>query len=387
MSRPAVTPVADLSPDQVRSLRLASLLLRPHPAGPEATSVAEVVTWLGALQAQDHGSGLWSLGVRLPHLDQAGVEAALERREALRTWPMRGTVHLVPARDARWMVQILGERPLAQAEHRRKQIGLDAATADRAVEVIGEALAGGGRLTRAQVLERLTASGLSVSGQLGYHLLWYASQHAVSCIAPHVDGEQTFVLLDEWAPDPWLPEREEALATIAARFVRGHGPVPLKDFVGWTGLTAADARLAVAGAGEEIVTVTCDGVPMLVSAQLLDSPTAADTAADDATAGSPVALLPGFDEFVLGYKDRSLLMTPEQFQVVVPGGNGIFQPTVVRDGRVAGTWKRKKLTARSRLEVALFDDAVRDGVLDAGLAAAADGYARYLGQPVELRVG
>lgn len=379
----APSPIADLSGGQVRALRLASLLLRPHPGVPAASSVADVVSWMGAMQAQDLASGLWSLGVRLPALDQAAVVEAMERREALRTWPMRGTVHLVPARDARWMVEILGERPLSQAAYRRRQIGLDDAVAERAVELIGGALVGGGRMRRSELLEHLVASGLPVSGQLGYHLLWFASQRGVTCMAPNVDGEHTFVLLDEWVPDPWRPEREEALATIATRFVRSHGPVPLKDFVGWTGLTVGDAKRGVAAAGAAIATVTCDGAPMLVDASLAAHLGEAPDSAGDRL----ISLLPAFDEFVLGYKDRSLIMTPEDMKVVVPGNNGIFQPTLVREGHVAGTWRRKRLTSRSRLEVAPLaawrpDDAAIEATADAAAA-----YGRYLGEPVEVRWG
>ena len=237
----------DLTPQDALALRMSSLLLGEPAERP--TDVAGVVTWFGAMQAQDLGSGLWSLGVRLPHLTEADVHAALEHREALRTWPMRGTVHLVPPRDARWMLALMGERALAGAAARRAFLGLDEAVADRAVDVLGEALAGGGRLTRAECVARLEQAGISSAGQLGYHLLWYASQRGVTCIAPNVGTEQTFVLLDEWVPDPVRLDRDEALATIAVRYFRSHGPTTRQDFAGWTGLTMADAKKGIAAAG------------------------------------------------------------------------------------------------------------------------------------------
>ncbi|MFD0821324.1 DNA glycosylase AlkZ-like family protein, partial [Micromonospora zhanjiangensis] len=88
---------------------MVSLLLRAHPGGIRPPDdVAGVVEWFGAMQAQDVASGMWSLGVRLPGRTQVDVLAAMERREAVRTWPMRGTVHLVPPRDARWMLDLTG---------------------------------------------------------------------------------------------------------------------------------------------------------------------------------------------------------------------------------------------------------------------------------------
>ncbi|PZF92262.1 winged helix DNA-binding domain-containing protein [Micromonospora deserti] len=309
---------------------MTSLLLRPHPTA-RSSSVAEVVAWFGAMQAQDAASGMWSLGARLPGLSHADVHDALERREALRTWPMRGTIHLVPARDARWMLELTGVRSLAGAATRRAQLGLAEADAARATEVLGEALAGGGRLTRAQCLATLTAAGIDTGGQRGYHLLWYASVRGVTCLTPNVGSAQTFALLDEWAPAPHRPDRDEALALLTRRYVRSHGPVTAREFAGWTGLTLTDARRGFAAAGAALAAVRVDGEEALVDAALLDAPR---EPVDD------VLALPGFDEYLLGYKDRSLMLDPAHKDAIVPGGNGVFQATLVRAGRVVGTWKR-----------------------------------------------
>src|SRR3954449_11557478 len=178
-------------------LRLGSLLLR----GGGPSTVAGIVEWFGAMQAQDVNSALWSLGCRLPGRTIEDVNAALEERTVLRTWPMRGTVHFVPAADAHWMLELMGVRTLAGAAKRRDTLGLDERTVDRAVEILGAALAGGGRMTRAECMATLTEGGVEVTGQRGYHLLWYAAQRGVTAIAPHIGKEQTFVLLDDWVPD------------------------------------------------------------------------------------------------------------------------------------------------------------------------------------------
>jgi hypothetical protein len=366
---------AALTATAVRRLRLAALLL--SPGAPTASTVAEVVTWFGAMQAQDLGSVQWSFGIRLPGTTVADIDAAFERREALRTWPMRGTVHAVPARDAHWMLELMGAGPLAGAAKRREFLGLSEHDADRACDVLGSALASGGRLTRAACLAELERQGITGAGNYGYHLLWYASQRGVTCIAPHVDGEQTFVLLDEWVPDPRRLERDEALATIATRFVRSHGPVRVQDLAGWTGLGVRDARAAVALAGDAVTTVEHDGQDLLVGAELLD------VAGDVTARAHPVTVPPGFDELVLGYKDRSLLLEPAQFDAVVPGGNGVFRPTLVRDGRVVGTWRRLPSKTKAIVEVTPFDEVPARVRTRAEQALA--GYATFLGRPLEVR--
>lgn len=370
----------ELTTEDALRLRLASLLLTDRDGGPAAQAdrpadVAGVVTWFGAMQAQDLGSVQWSLGARLPKFTVDDVHAALERREALRTWPMRGTVHLIPPRDARWMLDLMGSKALAGAAKRREYLGLTEQMADRAVDVLGAALAGGGRLTRAECLAALSEAGVDVTGQLGYHLLWYTSQRGVTCIAPNAGTEQTFALLDDWAPDSYRPDQDEALATIALRYFRSHGPTTRKDFAGWTGLSATEAKRGIAGAGDGLAAATVDGEEMYLDPALLDAPVAG--------AGSEIMVLPGFDEYLLGYKDRSMMVAAEHKQAIIPGGNGVFQPTVVRAGRVIGTWKRT--VGRKQVTVDVKPLVKLRAADRAAVDTAFEPYARYLGRPVQTR--
>ena len=349
--------------------RLTSLLLRPHPVARPA-DVVGVVEWFGAMQSQDMASGRWSLGARLPGWTVTDVDAALERREAVRTWPMRGTVHLVPPADARWMLDLMGVRALAGAAARRQTIGLDPATAERGVEILAAALAGGRRLTRAECLRTLSEGGITLGPQQGYHLLWYASQKGVTAIAPTIGKEQTFVLLDEWAPKPHMPDRDEALGLIALRYFRSHGPATVADLARWTGLTVKDCRTGVAVAGDALATV--DGMHVDAALAGADLPDVDDWLA-----------LPGFDEFLLGYRDRSMMVDDAHKQAIIPGGNGVFQATVVRGGRVVGTWKR---TLTRKAVVVAVQPLVAFGVVDRKhTEAALQPYATFLGLPLEVR--
>jgi hypothetical protein len=357
----------ELTTAQALALRLRSQL-QTHE------DVAGVVGWFGAMQAQDMASGLWSLGVRLPGWTTADVSAALERREAIRTWPMRGTVHLVPPADAHWMLELMGVRALAGAAKRRETIGLSEAAAERGVETLATVLKGN-RLTRAECLTALAEAGVELGPQMGYHLLWYASQRGVTCIAPHIGKEQTFVLLDEWAPEPRRPERTEALGIMALRYFRSHGPATRADLARWTGLTMADVRAGIAAAGDLLTTVRVDGAEMVLHRALLDTTPAQP-------AGDWVAL-PGFDEYILGYKDRTLVMAPEHLTAVVPGGNGVFRSTLVRGGRVVATWTR---TLGRRAVVVEVQPLLELGPADRVRAEEAlQPYAAFVGLPAQVR--
>ncbi len=318
---------------RIRAARMASLLLDDRPTGER--TVAGVVEWFGAMQGQDLASVMWSLGLRTGRTrDEVG--AAFESGEILRTWPMRGTLHVVPGADARWMIAHLGARALRGAEARRQFLGLAEEDADRAAAVLRDALAGGRSMTRAECVTALEAAGIPGAGQRAYHLLWYASQKGVTCVGPQRGKDQTFVLLDEFAPPGPDLDRPSALAVIAERFVRSHAPVSAHDLARWADLTVTDARAGLAAA-DGVVPRTFGGRDLFVTEALLDDPTAG------AEPTLPARALPGFDEFVLGYRDRTAQLDADHEELVVPGGNGVFANTLVLDGRVVGTWRRREL--------------------------------------------
>jgi hypothetical protein len=274
------------------------------------------------------------VGVRCDGMTQADIHQATADRKILRTWPMRGTVHFVPPADAKWMLDVTGVRAVASAAGRRAQLGLTEQIVNRAVEILHQALTGARSLTRSECVQLLTDAGVHTAPEHGYHLLWYASQIGVTCIGPQQGKDQTFVLLNEWVPNPNVLSRDEALATLAERYFRSHGPTTRADFVGWTGLTVADAKRGIELAGDTLTAIDTETSPMITSIDSLDQ---------HVTTGSPDAdllLLPGFDEYLLGYKDRTAMIDADRMNQIIPGGNGVFKPTIVANGRVIGNWKR-----------------------------------------------
>jgi hypothetical protein len=230
------------------------------------------------------------------------------------------------------MLELMGVRLLAGAAKRREGIGLTEATAERGVEILATVLKGN-RLTRAECLAALADGGIELGPQMGYHLLWYASQRGVTCIAPHIGKEQTFVLLDDWAPAPNTPDRAAALGIMALRYFRSHGPATVKDLVRWAGVLVRDVKAGLAVAGDRLAALDVDGV-----AHWMDPETPERLAGCRADA-ERVLLLPGFDELVLGYADRTCTVPAEFAERIVPGNNGMFRPTVVSGGRAVATWR------------------------------------------------
>lgn len=324
------------TPSEIGLLRLAAQLL----AGARAASPVEAVRRLLAAQGQDYPGALTSVALRTTARSRAEVLAALDRGEIVRSWPMRGTLHLTAAEDLAWMLDLLGERAMAGVAKRRALLGLTDADVARSNDAVVAALSGGRRLGRAELLAAIEAGGVAVTGQRGYHLLWYAAQCGHSCLGPTLDGEQQFVLLSEWVPEPRRLEREEALGELAGRFFAGHGPATVHDLARWSGLTVRDARAGLATSRGQLGSMTVEGTE-----HFLDPATPERLAACREEARGTV-LLPGFDEFVLGYGDRSAVLDPEFATRIVPGGNGMFLSTVVVGGRIVGTWRHEGRGAR-----------------------------------------
>ncbi len=351
--------MAEPAPIPLRRRRWASQLLADDARRDDPV---DVVRWMGALQAQDHGQSLWAIASRLCTPSIAAVGAAASAGTIVRTWPMRGTIHWVPAEDAHWMVALSAARMATTAATRRRQLGITDDELVRARDVLVAALGGPGVWDRPAVMTLWTDAGIPVDGQRGYHLLWNLALQSVVAIGPMAGRQQTFVLLDRFVPPHRRATPADPGAELARRYLQSHGPCTEKDFAWWCGSTLTEARRRMAAAGADTET---PGRPL---------PSAAGVDVPPGPAG--VALLAGFDEYLLGYQDRSDVLPAAFADRIVPGNNGIFLPCVVDDGTIVGTWKR--VVGRSRVDVTVTPFTPRGPSVRA-LTAAAEAYAAAAG--------
>ncbi|CAN7420869.1 winged helix DNA-binding domain-containing protein [Terrabacter sp. LjRoot27] len=358
---------------QMRRTRMAALGLAPALGSDGPVSALAVARELGALQAQDYGSGAWSLGVR-SGLTLEQVERAVVDREVVRTWPMRGTIHWVPAEDARWMCELLAAPRSTTLATRFAQLGLTEADVELSGRLFEEHLRE--PMSRPDVAALLVAHGIDPTDQRNYHLIGHHCMSGLICQGPVIGRQPSFVLIDSWVPHSRKPSREEGLATVAERYVRSHGPVTEKDLAGWLLKPLGLTREALALVGDRIVRAELDGQTWLTHVDARPVP--------DGPGG--VHLLPQWDEFLLGYKSREVTLPPEHFVKVVPGRNMVFKPTLVVDGEVAGTWRRVQKREHVVVEVSPFVDLSARRWREVETAAAA--YGTFLDTEAEVvRVG
>lgn len=304
-------------------------LLNQQIAHSECKTPADVVRWLGAVQAQDLLGSLWAIGLRLPRpVTEADIEQAIADKTIVRSWPMRGTIHFMPAEDAKWMIRLLAPRIDAKAAANYRRAGLSQEIIAQAGEVFKQTLSGR-QCTRAEIYAALTAAGIATGAQngeqRGMHLLVHWARHGLICLAPRRGKQQTFALLDEWLPAGNDLTGETALAELTRRYFRSHGPATVKDFAWWTGLTTTEAKRIVTNLKDELHAQTIEGVEYWVAAQPAK-----------ATIPSRAYLLPPYDEYTIAYIDRNAAVSRTDLTKAKYG----IAPNIIIDGRIVGTWKR-----------------------------------------------
>ena len=355
---------------RVLEARLGAQLLQGGPR----RSPAAVVSRLLAVQAQDLASGLWAIGVRSPGSTLAEVLSALEDGSVVRSWPMRGTLHLVAAEDLGWILGLGVPRVRSTIAARHRQLELDAETFSRSRDLTEAMLGGGRRAGRDELLAAHTAAGIPVTGQRGSHLLMELAMRGVVCWGPPAGKQQSLVLSEEWIRSPRVLEPDEALGEFVVRYLAGHGPATVADLTWWSKLTVAQVNRGLEIAGDRVEEREQEGVLRW---------SAVETASVPRPTGAPSVLaLPGFDELLLGYRDRGLSLPAEHAERVVPGANGIFLPMITVDGRIVGTWRRRIGPKTVTITPEPFTPLGRR--VEAGFRRAVTAYGRFLGLPVEL---
>ncbi|PWJ25822.1 winged helix DNA-binding protein [Branchiibius hedensis] len=296
-----------------------------------ASSLTNAVTHLTCLQAQDWKASRSALALRsdtaVADVDEAANSAAI-----VRSWPMRGTLHWLPAQDLQWMLSLTSAATVRAAAGRHRQLGI----ADRDVEEVRSltqaALADGG-CSRSDLKAAWVSAGVDVAGQRFIHLLQRLALDGVVCLGPVVDSQQHLVLCATWIPSSRTLERDAAIVEFAQRYLRSHGPASMADFCWWSKLLVRDVKPLWAQIVSAFEEIQLDGRALYVDPRTLDAlPNLR------AAARAPM-LLPAFDELIIGYADRAPTLSPSDFEKVVPGRNGYFLPTVLHQGRAVATWK------------------------------------------------
>jgi hypothetical protein len=362
----------------------ARRMWRQHLWTPEPRTPTEVVSSLGAMQAQELAVARWSIGQRTAGAGAgaADVDRALAAGEILRTHILRPTWHFVAGADLRWLRALSAPRVHALNAYYYRQLGLDdRRLAARAGGLIARALEGGRHLTRDELGAVLARARIAASGPRLAYILMRAELDGVVASGAARGKRQTYAAFDERVPaaaDTEGPDREQALAELVRRYFTTRGPATLKDFLRWSSLTAAEGKR-----GLEMVGAALESVAAADGRAYLQAAGARATPREKRSPRSPrIDLVQGFDEYVMSYSEsKDVLFAPPAARPSASAARPPFLHAVLLDGRLIGHW-RHALKTRNVLESRLFRALTRPET--AALAAAVARYARFLGTPLEL---
>ena len=313
-----------MTPAEILRLRLE----QQYITRPFTGSAPELARHLCAMQAQDYAAAKWALGLRKPGFTDEMADAEFTNKTLIRTYSLRSTIHIMHPDDARWTISLARDRYITANAALHRKDGLDEKTFAKSNAIIRQALAEGEELTRDELKVLLEKKKIDCTQQRLNHILYRAGMDAILCFGKRRGKTFTYALLDDYVPAGETFPQEEALAMLAQRFVTGHGPATAQDFSWWSGYPLTACKAAFLSQKNALHKETTGELEYWMPADLPESKPA-----------TSVKLLSGFDEYYMGFKDKSLLLDKEFSHHMSPP-NGLLPYIILVNGKVAGTWRR-----------------------------------------------
>ena len=346
-----------------------------HLLQADLNNPAEVVSWFGAVQSQDFAGAKWAIGLRTSGLCETEVERAFMEGSILRTHILRPTWHFVTPEDIRWMLALTAPRVRALLAYNDRRLELNRGIINKSNKVLTKTLQGGNQLTRLELGSTLQSQGINTDELRLTHLMIHAELDGVVCSGGRRGKQFTYALLEERALQNKTLERQEALLELTRRYFRSHGPAALKDFVWWSGLTVADAKLGIEAIKSEFDHEIRNGETYWFMGTIT---TGKKTA-------SKAYFLPNYDEYTVGYTDRSAIFDTSHIHKLDARGSVLAQHVILTAGQIVSTWKRTLKKNSVEIEVRTFRK-LRKSEMKAVIQAA-ERYALFLGLPFALTFG
>jgi len=349
--------------NEIALLRLANQQI----VGSKPKTEKEVVSWLGAVQAQDFPMSKWAVGIRLPGSTEKSVEAAIDSGEIIRTHVLRPTWHFVASEDIYWMLELSAPQIKTASRSRDNELELTEEVFLRCNKLLENWLRDGNFLSREELIKLLAYAGFENDNNRAWHILMRAEIDGIICSGPTKAGKPTYALLTERVPEKKLLQREEAATELARRYFTSHGPATIMDFAWWSGLPVKECRQAIEAIKTDFVAEIVDGETFWFH------PTDSISNREN----EKIYLLPAYDEFIISYKNRTATLTFENHLKAV-SSNGVFRPVIVYKGHVIGIWKRTFKAGKVILKTEYFGSPAK--TIQKKVEKQFEKYAQFLGE-------
>lgn len=309
---------------------ISARLLAQQLISPLFRTPHDVVSWFGAMQAQDYRAMRWAVAMRTSRPSLSAFRSDFDGGRIIRTHLLRTTWQLVSGEDYRWILSLCREKALGGLRGWMRSNGIEITDSEkyRMQELLCDIMSGGGSFLKEDIALALSGRGIPMDGhRLSYHLR-LAELDGIVCSGDLHPTQRTLALASRKVGTYPVPQRDEALALLAGKYFRSHGPATLEDFVWWSGLGVGECKRAVSIIGDGIRSETIGGRRYYISS-------------DARTRGfrtGNVLLIPAFDEYLIGYKSRHVVLSPEHAPYA-HNNSGIFHSVVTLDGEIVGNWR------------------------------------------------
>ena len=336
------------------------------------TTPTEVVSWLGAVQAQDYAGAKWALAQRMTDTTDAALDRAFADGSILRTHLLRPTWHFVTPGDIRWLLKLTGPRVQAGNAFMYRRTEMDTAIIKKSYAVLEKALRDGKQLTRAELGAAFEKAGIVAEGQRLSYFMMSAELDGIIVSGARRGKQFTYTLLEERVPPVKALSREESLAELVKRYFLTRGPATLQDFTWWSGLTMADAKNGIEMVKSGFIREMIDGQEYWFS----------DVKPPKNKRDPQTFLLPNYDEYFIGFKDRSAIGKIARQANIAADDPTLIAHVIILNGQIVGGWRRTLNKAEAFVETSLITKLGK--AEKQAIADAADCFGKFLELPVSL---
>lgn len=299
-------------------------LINQQLADTKIKSAVEMTEWFGAVQGQEYAQTKWGLGLRLPHLSDNDIENELNKGKILRTHLLRPTWHFVSAKDIRWLLKLTAPRVHQANAYMYRQLELDHKVFNRCNDILVATLQDGNQLTRDDINETFKKHKIIAKGHRLSYIMMNAELEGIICSGARQGNQFTYALLDKKVKHKKSFDKNDAIAKLTTLYFNSRSPATVRDFSTWSGLTVTDCKNGIAMIKPVLKKEVIGQQEYFFNPEMTQSDSQFEK----------IHLLPIYDEFIMGYKDRNAIMTLKNT------ASFRYDCMIVFGGQVIGTWKR-----------------------------------------------
>lgn len=316
---------------------------------PQFDHPAELVNYMGAIQAQEYRMMRWAVARRTRKPSAKAFKEAFDSGQIIRLHLMRGTWQLVSAEDYWPLVELCAPRAMTVTKGwmNSNKISISDDEVMQIRDIIIQTVADKRSATKEEIVQALTEKDIHMDEhRLSYHIRM-AEISGTICSGDLLPMKATYALTADKVKPKRIMDRDETLLLLTRKYFQSRQPATLEDFVWWSGLNINDCRKGITLMGQSIHSEKWKGRDFYLT----------DTCRTRGFSKGKYLLIAPYDEYLISYKSRDIVLSPE-YKHKAHNNSGIFQPVIAHDGIICGNWAPFKQDNKSDFFLGKHEDGI-----------------------------